>query len=148
MTSSISKPSRSRRLIPLVVALVVAPVAAYALTACGPSVSEETVEEAVSDGIADKVGLRPKEVDCPGGMPLKVGGEAHCTLTVIADRKIGLDVKIASIDGAKPEFEYDVDLAKLLEKSRCLPTVMEGIVALSRRCRVEAGVLALKNIKN
>ncbi|MEI7056050.1 DUF4333 domain-containing protein [Nocardioides sp. CCNWLW239] len=99
------------------VALAIAAVAAYALTACGgPSVPEKTVEKAVSDGIADKVGLRPKEVDCPGGMPLEVGGEATCTLTVIDDREIGLTVRIASIDGAKPEFEYDVDLAKLLEK--------------------------------
>lgn len=98
-------------------ALVVASVAAYALSACsGPSVSEKTVEEAVSDGIADKIGLRPKEVDCPGGMPLEVGGEANCTLVVVADREIGLTVRIASIDGVKPEFEYDVDLAKLLEK--------------------------------
>lgn len=112
MTMSVSEPARLRR--PL--ALAVAAVAAYALTACGPSVPEATVEEAVSDGIADKVGLRPKEVDCPGGMPLEVGGEANCTLTVIDDREIGLTVRIASIDGAKPEFEYDVDLSKLLEK--------------------------------
>ncbi|GGR60184.1 hypothetical protein J2S40_004373 [Nocardioides luteus] len=86
------------------------------LTACGAKVPEKTVEEAVSDGIADKVGLRPKEVDCPGGMPLEVGGEADCTLTVVGDREIGLTVRIASIDGAKPKFEYDVDLMKLLEK--------------------------------
>ena len=112
MTMSISKSARSRG--PVVLAIVA--FAAYALTACGPTVPEETVEEAVSDGIADKVGLRPKEVDCPGGMPLEVGGEATCTLTVIGDREIGLTVRIASIDGAKPEFEYDVDLSKLLEK--------------------------------
>ncbi|MBB3088185.1 DUF4333 domain-containing protein [Nocardioides albus] len=99
-----------------VLALAFVSVAAYALTACGASVSEKTVEEAVSDGIADKIGLRPKEVDCPGGMPLEVGGEANCTLVVVDDREIGLTVRIASIDGVKPEFEYDVDLAKLLEK--------------------------------
>lgn len=109
---STSKSARSRG----PVALAVVAVAAYALTACGASVPEKTVEEAVSDGIADKIGLRPKEVDCPGGMPLEVGGEATCTLTVIDDREIGLTVRIASIDGAKPEFEYDVDLSKLLEK--------------------------------
>lgn len=98
------------------VALGVAVGAAYAMAACGATVPEKTVEEAVSDGIADKVGLRPKEVDCPGGMPLEVGGEADCTLTVVGDREIGLTVRIASIDGAKPKFEYDVDLMKLLEK--------------------------------
>lgn len=112
MTMSISQAIRPRG----VAALAVASVAAYLLTACGPSVSEKTVEEAVSDGIADKIGLRPKEVDCPGGMPLEVGGEANCTLVVIDDREIGLTVRIASVDGVKPEFEYDVDLAKLLEK--------------------------------
>lgn len=99
-----------------VAAPIVAVAAAYALSACGPSVPEKTVENAVSDGIADKTGLRPKEVDCPGGMPLKVGGEAKCTLTVIADRQIGLTVRIASIDGAKPKYEYDVDLSKLLDR--------------------------------
>lgn len=36
------------------------------------------------------------------------------------------------------------ELFPLVPPMRCLPTVMEGIVALSRRCRVEAGVLALR----
>lgn len=113
MTMSLSQAIRPRG----VLALTAVSVAAYMLTACGgPSVSEKTVEEAVSDGIADKIGLRPKEVDCPGGMPLEVGGEANCTLVVVDDREIGLTVRIASVDGVKPEFEYDVDLAKLLEK--------------------------------
>lgn len=87
---------------------------ALALSGCGAKVPEKTVEKEVSDKIADTIGFRPKDVDCPGGMPLEEGGKAECTLTVTADRKIGVTIKIAKIEGTTPTYEYDIDASDLL----------------------------------
>ncbi|WP_191247504.1 DUF4333 domain-containing protein [Amycolatopsis deserti] len=46
-----------------------------------PSLSQETVEQGVSDVLLKEFGHRPDRVDCPGPVDAKPGNSTRCVLT-------------------------------------------------------------------
>lgn len=97
--------------------LATVPIAATAilvLGACGNTqsndmkASESDVEEYASSALEDEIGVKPDKVDCPGGMPLKVGEDMRCTLTHEGD-STGMTVKVGSVDGGDFHLDVEVD---------------------------------------
>lgn len=85
---------------------------ALAATACttDPVVGETELEKSVQQTLADKVGVSPDSVDCPGELTGKVGTTMRCTLTAGGDT-LGLTVTVTSVDGDNIKYDVEVDKA-------------------------------------
>lgn len=79
------------------------------LSACGAgAVSQEDVEQQISDALAEQVGQTPDKVECPDDLPAEVGAEMRCTLTA-GGESIGLTVTVTSVEGTDVSFDFVVD---------------------------------------
>ncbi len=86
--------------------LVVA-IAALALAGCGTKkLDTGDVESAISDGLTERVGVRPKSVDCPSDITAEKGGKFNCTLTAPHGTRFTVNVTQLDNDG---HFRYAVE---------------------------------------
>lgn len=72
------------------------------------TVNEAQLEERISTLLTEKVGQKPDEIDCPAGLPGKVGKTLECTLTAGSDQ-LGVTVTVTSIEGSTVNFDIDVE---------------------------------------
>ena len=78
-----------------------------AITGCGTkTVDGDEVATTVSDGLTQRVGQRPGEVECPPKIEAKVGQKARCTLKGSDGSEIGVTVTMKDDQG---KFDYAVD---------------------------------------
>ena len=98
-------------------ALVLVPLTAVAaLSACSgeasvgttKKISASTLEQKVSDGLAQSVGQAPDDVSCPDDIEAKVGASTRCTLTD-GSTKYGVSVKVDKMDGDQYHLDIQVD---------------------------------------
>ena len=66
------------------------------------------MEDKISSGLEKQVGTKPDDISCPGDLEGTVGKTMRCTLTAGTD-KLGVTVKVTSVDGKKVNFDYEVD---------------------------------------
>ena len=86
-------------------------VAMLALSSCGdstPTVKQTDVEKEVSTQLEKQVGQAPDDISYPGDLKGKVGTTMRCTLTAGED-KLGVSVKVTSVDGDDVKFDIQVD---------------------------------------
>ena len=93
------------------------PLLAIALlaAACGggstPTVHRADLEQQISSRLQKQVGQAPDGISCPGDLKGKVGTTMRCTLTAGSD-KLGVSVKVTSVEGSDVNYSYAVDQTK------------------------------------
>lgn len=69
---------------------------------------EARVESSASSSLEKMAGVAPDDVDCPAGLPLKVGHKMRCTLTAGSD-KLGFTLIVTEATGGHFHFDIQVD---------------------------------------
>ncbi|GAB3563936.1 hypothetical protein GCM10027445_06940 [Amycolatopsis endophytica] len=93
---------------------LVACVATFLLTGCSVqvgtvgSLSQETVEQGISDALLTEIGHRPDGVDCPDPLDAKAGKSTRCVLTDQGMR-VGVTATVTDVQGGTANYHVQVD---------------------------------------
>lgn len=73
-----------------------------------PTISQENLENGISDALEKAVGQRPDSVECPGSVKAKTGESVRCELSAEAVR-YGLTATVQSYSDGKARYDVKVD---------------------------------------
>lgn len=78
--------------------------------ACGgdPTVAESEVEATVKTELGKLKGREPERIDCPSGLPAKIGATLRCVLEDQGVR-FGLTVTATAVEGDSVRYDIKVD---------------------------------------
>ncbi len=85
-------------------------IAAALLTGCqfgSTSLSEESLEETLTEQVTQEIGTEPDEIDCPGGVDGEEGATQTCTL-VAGEDQLDVDVEVTSVEGDTINLDWEV----------------------------------------
>lgn len=88
-------------------AVLVVPFAAVALTGCSVTVDSSELETQISDALTQQVGEAPDDVTCPEDLDGEVGATTQCQLTA-GDTVLPVDVTVTSVEGNTVNFDIEV----------------------------------------
>lgn len=80
------------------------------LTGCslfGGNVSQEDVEDLISEEIGNAGGTEPEEVRCKGDLEGEEGAKQTCAVKAEDDQWLEFDIVATSVDGDTVEFDVD-----------------------------------------
>ncbi|GAA3835142.1 MULTISPECIES: DUF4333 domain-containing protein [Amycolatopsis] len=73
-----------------------------------PSLSQETVEQGISDTVLRMVGHRPEAVDCPDPLAAQPGNTARCVLTD-GGKRYGVTATVTAVANGGADYRIQVD---------------------------------------
>lgn len=100
---------RGRLLLGIVLVLTTTVGCSFSFNA-GKLMSEEQVEQGISDQLTKKVGKRPDRIDCPGDLKAKVDETMRCNL-ISGGSSIGVTVVVTAVEGDNVQYDVQVDNA-------------------------------------
>lgn len=87
-------------------------LAVTGLSACsllgGKEVSQEEVEQGISDSLEKEVGQKPESIECPGGLKAEEGAKLECKLHHSGET-YSVEVTADTVDGN--DVHYNVEVA-------------------------------------
>ncbi len=85
--------------------LVVGPVLALGLTACGSAIGQDELEKQVSSTLESQFGVAA-DVSCPGDLDAEVDASTECTATdPDSGEEIALQITVTSVEGDMANFD-------------------------------------------
>ena len=96
----------------LPVSLLAVVLTAAALTAgCGGAdeVSRDSLEQQVQEGLTKSVGQKAPKASCPDALEAEVGATTRCTMDFPEGKRLGISVKVKSVDGDDARFDIKAD---------------------------------------
>ncbi len=80
------------------------------LAACGTgAVPADELEKSVTSKLEEKVGVKPKKVDCPeAGLEAKVGSKVTCVLTAPNGDQVDVLLTAKTVEGSNVNFDFEV----------------------------------------
>jgi len=88
-------------------------IASFALLAvgCGGAdvVSRSEVERQTRQGLTNSVGKQAPPAECPDELKAEVGATTRCTMDFPENKRLGITVKIAEVDGDRVELGIEAD---------------------------------------
>ncbi len=87
--------------------LVVGPVLALGLTACGSAIGQDELEKQVSSTLESQFGVAA-DVSCPGDLDAEVDATTECAATdPDTGERIGLRITVTSVEGDTAGFDIE-----------------------------------------
>ncbi|WP_203337484.1 DUF4333 domain-containing protein [Nocardioides limicola] len=83
-------------------------VAGCSFTSSGFSLSQDQVEEQVTQQLTEIVGVAPDKIECPGDLRGSIDTEMRCVLTH-EGTSYGVTVKVTGVEGTTINYDIQVD---------------------------------------
>lgn len=81
-----------------------------AAAACGDATVEKAeVEKQAREGLTKSVGKQAPPATCPGDLDAEVGATARCHMDFPDGKRLGITLKVTSVDGSKVNFDIAAD---------------------------------------